>query len=166
MDLETIETASFVAGEEHRWLATLAGQWSGTARTWLDPTKPPLEAGWSGRIALVLGGRFARWEYRSSIDGKPIAGEMLIAHESGEKLWRLAWIDSFHTSPAILVSTGVAGASRCIDATGHYFVGEGHPRWGWRTEIGDPVGDTLGVRMFNVMPEGKEELAIEITLRR
>jgi hypothetical protein len=165
MDLEHAATTPFDAGDEHRRLAALVGDWRGSARTWLDPTRPPSEAPWEGRIVLLLGGRYARHEYRSSVDGKPIAGELLIAYERGERLWRMTWIDSFHTSPAILVSTGVPG-ERAMRATGTYFAAEGHPRWGWRTELDDPEGDTLRVRMINIEPDGREDRAVELTLER
>jgi hypothetical protein len=165
MNLETIATAPFTAGDEHRRLATLAGDWRGTAQTWLHPDNPPLEGAWEGRIALLLGGRFVRFEYGAHVGDKPHAGELVVAYETPEKFWRMSWIDSFHTSPGILLSTGVPG-ERAMRATASYYAGEGEPRWSWRTEIDDPEGDTLQIRMINILPDGLEAKAVTIDLQR
>ena len=105
-----------------------------------------------------------RFTYRSQLEGKPLAGELLIAYESGEKLYRTAWVDSFHTGTAILVSQGNDGGGP-IDVSGRWFAGEGQGHWGWRTVIDDSVAGALGIRMFNISPEGQEDLGIEIALR-
>lgn len=167
VNLETEPTKPYTPDEAHARLARLAGDWSGVAKTYLDPAKPPVEARWEGRMASVLGGRFLRFEYRSDIQGAPIAGELLIAFESGEKLWRMSWVDSFHTGSAILVSTGDGGAEASpVSVSGTYFAAPGHPHWGWRTELGDREPEQLVIRMFNVSPEGQEDLGVDIALRR
>ena len=164
IDLATEPTRPFEADAQHERLLRLCKDWRGTAKTYLDPQKPPVEAPWEGPIAALLGGRFVRFTYRSQLDGKPLAGELLIAYESGEKLYRTSWIDSFHTSPAILVSQGNDGGG-AIDVSGRYFVGEGHGHWGWRTVIDDSTDGVLVIRMFNIEASGQEDLGIEITLR-
>ena len=102
--------------------------------------------------------------------GQPIAGELTIAFESGDRLFRMSWIDSLHTSGAILVSESkpipAGGAAAAIIAFGTYFAGEGQPRWGWRTELDDATDGALRVRMFNVMPDGEESIGVDIDLTR
>ncbi|HVK70904.1 MAG TPA: DUF1579 family protein [Polyangium sp.] len=163
VNLETEQTGSYDRDSEHQRLARLAGVWRGTARTIMGPGAEPLDAAWEGRIAEILGGRFVRFEYRSSVEGKPIAGEMLIAFESGEKLWRTTWVDSFHTGSMILVSEG---SGTDIDVRATYFAAEGHPRWGWRTVIDDAQAEKLTIRMYNITPDGQEFLGVEISLAR
>lgn len=168
IDLETETTAPPELGAPHARLARLVGDWRGTSRTIFKPGSVPLEARWEGRLALVLGGRFARFTYRSSIDGQPIAGELTLAYETGEKHWRLAWIDSFHTGTTILVSTGEPGAE-AIDVRGTWFAGEGHPHWGWRTIVDDAMPEALTIRMYNVPPPAigsQELLGVDVALRR
>lgn len=167
VNLETEPTKPYTPDDAHARLARLAGSWSGVAKTYLDPTKPPLEARWEGRMGLVLGGRFVRFEYRSELQGTPLAGELLVAFESGEQLWRTTWVDSFHTGTAILVSTGSGGAGAApVSLVGSYFAAPGHPHWGWRTELDDREREQLLIRMFNVSPEGQEDLGVDIVLRR
>ena len=161
-------TAPFDGTPQHARLARLEGAWRGTARTTFDPSTPPEESPWTGRITLPLGGRFARFEYGSRVMDRPHAGELTIAYESGDRRWRTAWIDSFHTSPAILISDGEQDAPDAIVVRGTYFAAEGHPRWGWITEIDDRgVSEgRLVITMKNVTPDGQEMPALDIELGR
>ncbi len=164
VNLETVSTRPYEADDEHQRLARICGGFRGTAKTFLEPGAAPIEAAWEGRVAAILGGRFVRFAYRSSVGEKPIAGEMVIAFESSEKLWRISWVDSFHTGTAILVSVGAGGAA--IDVRGTYFAAPGHPHWGWRTVVDDTQAERLGIRMYNVSPEGEEDLGVDIELTR
>lgn len=172
MDLTTAPTGPFSPTDVHARLARLAGRWSGTARTYADPSNPEAaeSAPWEGTIEMLLGGRFLRFAYTSSAMGQPIAGELTIAYEAGDRRFRMSWIDSLHTSPAILVSEGATAAEgaspQAISAFGTYFAGEGQPRWGWRTELDDHEGGALRIRMFNVQPGEEETLAVAIDLTR
>jgi len=163
-NIEAEPIQPYEADEEHRRLGRLVGAWRGTAQTIMGPPgTTPVEAAWEGRIAAILGGRFVRFTYRSSIEDKPIAGELTIAFESGEKLWRTSWVDSFHTGTMILVSVG---SGTDIDVRGTYFAAPGHPHWGWRTVVDDTHADRLVIRMYNILPDGPEALGVEITLAR
>jgi len=164
VDLEAEATRVYEPDEEHRRLGRLVGEWRGTAKTWFDPSAAPIEAAWEGHVGVILGGRFVRFEYRSKVGEKPIAGEMLIAFEDGEKRWAISWVDSFHTGTAILMSTGEPGAT-AIDVRGTWFVEADQPRWGWRTVIAD-AADGFVIRMYNIKPDGEEALGVEVTLAR
>ena len=172
MDLASVATGPFSPTDVHARLARMAGRWKGTAKTYADPSNPTAaeEAPWEGTIEMLLAGRFLRFAYVSRAMGQPIAGELTIAWEKGDRRFRMAWIDSLHTSPAILVSESKAvpegGAVATISAFGTYFVGEGHPRWGWRTEIDDQTEGALRIRMFNIEPDGGESLGVAIDLAR
>lgn len=172
MDLSTVATGPFSATDLHARLARMAGRWTGTARTYADPSDPAAAevAPWEGTIAMLLGGRFLRFAYVSRAFGEPIAGELTVAYEKGDRLFRMSWIDSLHTSGAILVSESEpvpdGGGAATISAFGTYFAGEGAPRWGWRTELDDHAGGALRIRMFNIEPGGSESLGVEIDLAR
>lgn len=170
MDLAAAATGPFSPTDVHTRLAGLVGIWKGTAKTYFDPGAPAESAPWSGTIEMILGGRFLRFAYVSHAMGQPIAGELTIAYEKGDRVFRMSWLDSLHTSPAILVSqsepvTADLGLAP-IHAVGTYFAGEGAPRWGWRTELDDRQSGALTLRMFNVSPTGKESLGVEVELTR
>jgi hypothetical protein len=167
LNLETEPTKPYTPDAAHARLARLAGDWKGHARTFIEPGKPPMEAAWEGRMARVLGGRFLRFEYRSALFDAPLAGELLIAYESGEALWRMSWADSFHTGTAILVSVGDGSPdAQPVSVRGSYFAAPGHPHWGWRTELHDGEAGALTLRMYNISPEGQEDLGVEVVLKR
>lgn len=170
MDLVTAATGPFTPTDVHTRLAKLVGVYAGTARTYADPDNPAAfeSAPWDAHVEMVLGGRFLRMSYVSRAMGQPIAGELTVAYEKGDRLFRMSWIDSLHTSPAILVSQGDPSddAAATIRAFGTYFAGEGQPRWGWRTVLDDHTPGSLRIQMFNVTPGGEESLGVEIELTR
>jgi hypothetical protein len=172
MHLGALPTGSFVPTELHQRLARLAGRWKGTAKTYADPSNPDAaeSASWESVIEMLLGGRFMRFTYASEAMGQPIAGEFTLAYEQGDGVFRMSWIDSLHTSPAIMVqeskAVGAGDAQVPISVVGSYFAGAGQPRWGWRTELHDQTEGTLAIRMFNIMPDGAESIGVDITLVR
>jgi hypothetical protein len=167
IDVRNAATKPFEPTREHARLLRWAGRWEGTAKTWMDPSRPPLEAPWSCRIEAVLGGRFVRLEYCTSLEGAPLAGEMIIGFERDEMLWVTSWIDSFHTGTCVMRSTGSPGERGApVSVRGDYFVGAGVERWGWRTELDDAREGTLVLRMFNIEPGGKEDIGVEVVLSR
>ena len=167
MNLRDVETKPFEPSEAHRRLQRLAGGYRGLAKTWIEPGAPAEEAPWEGLIEPILGGRFVRFEYRSRLLGGPIAGLMVLGFEKDRAEFQLSWIDSLHTGSATMLSTGpdVAG-DQPISVRGRYFVAQTQEYWGWRTEIDDLGNGPLVVRMFNVTPDGQEDLGVEIALER
>lgn len=172
MDLATAATGPFSPTDVHTRLTRLVGRWAGTAKTYLDPSNPDAAeaAPWEGSIEMLLGGRYLRFTYVSSAMGKPIAGELTLAYEKGDRIFRTSWIDSFHTGAAILVSESKpvpeGSTTTTIRVLGSFFVGEGQPRWGWRSELDDPTEGALRIRMFNISPDGAESLGVDIALTR
>ena len=172
MDLAAAPTGPFSPTDVHARLARMAGRWTGTAKTYADPSNPEAAevAPWDAAIEMLLGGRFLRFAYVSRAMGQPIAGELTIAYEKGDRLFRMSWIDSLHTSPGIMVSESKpipeGGAAAAISALGTYFAGEGQPRWGWRTELDDQTDGALRIRMFNIQPGEEETLGVAIDLTR
>ncbi len=86
MDLAAAATGPFSPTDLHARLARLAGRWTGTAKTYVDPSNPEAAevAPWDGTIAMLLGGRFLRFSYVSRAMGQPIAGELTVAYEKGD----------------------------------------------------------------------------------
>lgn len=172
MDLAAAATGPFSPTDLHTRLARMTGRWAGTAKTYADPSNPEAaeSAPWEGTIEMLLGGRFLRFAYVSHAFGQPIAGELTLAYEKGDRVFRMSWIDSMHTGGAILVSVSApipegadAGA---ISALGSYFAAEGVPHWGWRTELDDQTAGALRIRMFNIEPGSEPTIGVAIDLTR
>lgn len=147
----------------HAGLAAMAGDWQGTTRTWFGPDQLANEAPVTASMRLVLGGRFLLHEYTCTFNGKPESGLALYGYHIDEAQFEAAWIDDFHTGTAI---QSASGTGENFSVTGSYYAGEGHPRWGWRTEIRQDAADHLLVTMYNIPPGEAEVKAVEFDYRR
>ncbi len=158
----------YEADAAHARLGRLLGAWRGNSKTIMGPDAPAVEGPWEGEVISLLGGRFVRFSYRGRVGDKPHAGELTVAWESGEKLWRMAWIDTFHTGTAILTmaSDAARSADSEISCKGTWFAAEGHPHWGWRTVIDDAQPGAMALRMYVGTPDGQEALGVEVLLER
>ena len=167
IDAAACLTSDFRPGPQHEQLLALVGRWSGTTSTWLAPQAPADEAGTEATIEALLGGRFVRIDYQSAVQGKPHAGQMLFGFHSDARAFELAWLDSFHTGTAIMLSTGAAddGAhGALVSVLGSYRAGP--ERWGWRTVLRPLHRDELVIEAYNVSPSGHEDRAIATRLKR
>ncbi|MBL8852614.1 MAG: DUF1579 family protein [Planctomycetaceae bacterium] len=146
-------------------LRALCGSWRGTCQTWFEPEMLADTAEVFGTIEPVMDGKFARFVYRSTIQGRPRQGEELIAFNSINQQFEVSWIDDFHMSDAILFSQGPAIAQG-FEVTGQYEVGSGLPTWGWKTRYELLEDGRLRLTAFNIMPGEDEAKALETILAR
>lgn len=146
-------------------LRELCGTWQGTCQTWFEPEMLADTAQVSGVIDTVMNGKFIRFIYQSSIQGQPRDGEELLAFNSVNEQFEVAWIDSFHMSDAIMFSQGPA-LDNGFEVVGQYEVGSGLPPWGWRTRYEWDSPDQLKITAYNIMPGEDEAKALETILTR
>lgn len=161
------DTTPFRATPQHEAFGGILGRWSGPTKTWLDPSADPEVTTTELTAEAMLGGRWLRLAYRGRCTGKPHAGEMIVGYHVDAKAHEIAWVDSFHTGSAIMLSTGAlredVAPSSTIDVLGSYAAGE--QRWGWRTVI-RLIDDALVIEAFNISPDGQESPAVETRLAR
>jgi hypothetical protein len=147
-----------------RILPSLGGRWNGTYRLWVEPSQPVRESQSTAMLSPVAGGNFTRLDYSWEYDGRPQDGSILIGFDEQREVVTAVWVDSWHMSDKAMLCEGrrTGGA---VELNGSYAAPPG-PDWGWRTVIEPADADSLRVTMFNVSPEGKEELAVEVLYRR
>lgn len=135
-----------------------AGQWRGTARTWLDPEGEPIVSDFAATVAPVLDGKSVRIDYQSKIDEKRADGVILIGKDVATLRPCLTMVDTFHTGGHVMnFAAGDDGAF-----LGAYAAGE--EMWRWRITV--HTGEELRFEHVNIHPSGQEDRAIEIILRR
>jgi Protein of unknown function (DUF1579) len=142
----------------------LGGRWTGNYRLWVDPSGPVRESQSTATLSPVAGGNFTRLDYTWEYDGRPQDGSILIGFDAGRDIVTAIWVDSWHMSDKAMVSEGRATGGK-VELSGTYAAPPG-PDWGWRTVIEPADSDSLRMTMYNVSPEGKEDLAVEVLYRR
>lgn len=141
-------------------LAKYVGTWTGTNNLYLSWLDDPLRQSESVlNVSLKANRQFVSFEYTWAHEGRPQEGIILLGGDTKSDAVQTVWTDSFHSSNTLMVSDGKVNGDGSISVKGYYKV-EGHPDWGWRTDI-ISAGEKLRIVMYNVSPDGDEELAVE-----
>lgn len=141
-------------------LRTCAGTWRGTNRLQDPNTNSPAESPSTAMVTALLAGAFVRIDYTWAYQGRPQEGMLLVGYEADAETATTCWIDSWHMSDKAMLCRGAAAEDGEIAVRGSYAAPPG-PDWGWRTVIRPGEGDRLRIIMFNISPDGMEELAVE-----
>ena len=143
-------------------LATCAGSWRGTNKLQDPHSSTDEDSPATATVTPVLGGRFVRLDYTWGYKGAPQEGSMLIGYDAKTDMATAHWIDTWHMGNQVMALAGPGGPTLAVKGT---YAAPPGPDWGWRIEI-TPGEGTLRVVMFNIWPEGKEDLAVEAVYER
>jgi hypothetical protein len=149
----------------HEKLAQLVGSWRGVNRLhaeWLPD--PIVESPSTATVESKLGGQALAIEYDWEYEGRRREGFLMIDGEDSSTAVNAVWSDSWHLANQLMMCTGKIDPSGRIDIKGFYSVPD-NPDWGWRTEI-IPGDDGFRYVMYNVSPDGVEEIAVETDFKR
>lgn len=143
----------------------LIGVWAGEnllRLSWLTPTdyQSPSEL----TVATAVRGKFLTFNYQWSHEDEPHEGLLLVGCDENQRLVNASWVDSWHQSQKPLALSGTFDEAGAIDLFGNYEV-PNHPEWGWRVVIATN-DDALRMTMYNVSPEGAEDLAVRADYKR
>lgn len=147
------------------WVAGHVGAWEGTNKLWFRPGDPHFESATTADLSLAADGRFAVLRNDWSHERVRQEGVMLLGEDPDTGRCDVAWADSFHNSHRLMPCTGPLSQDGVLRATGSYPAPTG-PDWHWRLELSAPAGDRLLLRMYNIMPDGAEALAVEASYGR
>lgn len=155
----------FESTSPHKFLAQLAGNWTGTSKLWFEPDKLADEAPIVGTVQIILDGRFALFLYQSSIEGEAQHGMFTFGFNTNTNQFEASWVDSFHMNTSIMFCAGEEKENG-FQVLGSYPDSAGGPDWNWRTEVQLIDVNRLIITAYNISPEGEESKATEAILTR
>ena len=147
------------SGSPHHFFAQLAGHWTGMSKLWLEPDKLLDEAPIIGTIQIVLDGRFALFLYQTSVEGETQHGMFTFGFNTTLERYEASWLDSFHNNTANMFCVG-SEREKGFSVLGTYPDPNEGPDWGWRIVL-RPDNNALEMLMYNILPDGREMLAVK-----
>lgn len=110
---EEPQEKAVTAGEMHKHLARMAGDWTFTNRMWLAPGQPPQE--WSGTMhaETVLGGRYVQSIWKGSFMGQEYEGRGMEGYDNAAQQYVSSWVDNMAGSIVLSTGTCVDGGRKC-----------------------------------------------------
>ena len=128
------------------------GRFVGPNRLWFRPGTPaPLSDGTlevsADRVAVT-------WAF----EGQPKEGTLLLSGPA--QSCRCDFTDTFHAASGLIMHGYAQGSVLHLFTT--YSAGDGSPAWGWRAVLDWSDPDHFTLRMFNVLPDGREALAVDL----
>jgi hypothetical protein len=142
----------------------LEGQWTGTYKLWFFPEEPYMESETTAGIKRGIRGTCAKIAYSWVYEEKPQEGLIICSFDPKRELVRAAWFDSFHMANDFLFCEGSAADGK-VSFKGSYGAPVG-PSWEWRTILEQAAGGSFKMTMFNIHPDGTEDLAVEAVYHR
>jgi hypothetical protein len=152
-------------GPEHKRLDDLAGTFTCTVKSWMEPGQPPVESTATSESKWILGGRYLVQDVTGTFAGMPFYGHGLNGYDNAQKKYIGVWVDSFGTG--VSQSVGTADASGKVIT---YIREDFDPLTGQRGKSKDVVRivdkDHHEMDMFKILPDGKEVKVMELRYTR
>ncbi len=140
--------------------STLAGRWTGTWRTWVEPDELYSEGPIDATVEALYDGKGALIRYTAVLDGD-VAGIALVGRTQEGPF--VAWMDSWHTSGLVMDSRG-SGTEQSLAVATTYRADD--EEWHWSSEYSSPADGRLVIRHYNEGPGLPRYLGVEAVLER
>lgn len=84
-------------GEAHQMMAKSVGEWVTKSAFWAAPGAPPQTADGMVVNEMILGGRYLRSSFTSSMMGMPVQGVNTMGYDNAMEEYTSVWIDNLGT---------------------------------------------------------------------
>lgn len=128
------------------------GQFAGPNRLWFRPGTPAHVS--EGALIVAADRVSVRWAF----EGEPKSGELVLSGPAPS--CRGDFTDTFHAANGMVLHGYAQGGA--VFLFGTYSMGDGSPAWGWRIVLDWCDPDHFSFRMFNVLADGREALAVDL----
>ena len=128
------------------------GRFAGPNRLWFMPGTPAHVS--DGTLVVAADSVSVRWAH----EGVPKEGELVLRGPGAA--CRGDFTDTFHAVNPLVLHGHTQGSAVALYCT--YPAGDGSPDWGWRIVLDWYDPDHFSFRMFNVLPDGHEALAVDL----
>jgi len=91
-------------GDAHKKLEPMVGTFDAKVKSWMDPSKPPVESTGVAENSWVLGNRFIQMKYEGTFMGQPFSGMGFQGYDNVSKKYVGTWMDTMSTR--MMNSTG------------------------------------------------------------
>lgn len=142
-------------------LEALTGEWTGAGKLWFARGAPEAEFTASARISLEARASVLCLSYGWAYQGEPHEGLLVIGVSAERSSIEASWVDSWHMPDRIMQCSGLLDPEQPLSVAGAYEVPLG-PAWGWRIAIEVLGSNAWQLLMYNISPDGPEDLAFEL----
>lgn len=166
-DMETMMAAMekyAVPGPEHEFLKKFVGEWELTTKFFMAPDAPPTEGTGTATFEMILDGRWVKQTAAADFMGSTMHGFGYTGYDRFKQQYISTWMDNMSTS--MMVSHGSGDGDVCT----------------FQCETDDPMTgrsnvevkqvirwidkDTHTFTMYEIHPDGTEQMSMEITYKR
>jgi hypothetical protein len=151
-------------GEPHKLFASLAGSWTTSTKSWMEPGKPPMESTGSAEMKMLLDGRFLQQEFTGEMMGQPFSGIGIDAYDNLRRKYVTAWIDTMGTGIFLMEGTASADGKTITLRGQHGEPGGGHMTHRAVWKVVD--ANTQTFEMYGAHGHNKEMKMLEIAYTR
>ncbi len=151
-------------GKQHKLFARLEGSWTTHTKAWMGPDEPPIEGTGTCEQRMLLGGRYLQQEYTGDMMGEKFSGINVIGYDNFTKKYVSTWIDSMSSGIYCFEGTASEDGRTITQEACYDDPVRGAMTWRSISRIVDD--DTMEYEMYLIPKDGKEEKAMEMTVRR
>lgn len=142
-------------------MKTSMGIWQGSSRLHDPHTGAPEDSLSTLSLTPTEGEAVLRLDYTWAYQGAPQQGTVLLAEAANQEV-SASWTDTWHMGDQTMHCKGTTTSDGSLSLLGSYAAPPG-PDWGWRVVI--RAGRDIQIAMYNITPEGQEEIAVEAVYR-
>ena len=92
-------------GPMHEMLAKSVGDWKTINKFWMDPAGEPMIVEGTGKTEMILGGRYQKSTYKSTMMGMETEGINITGYDNATQEFTSIWIDNIGTGTSMTKGT-------------------------------------------------------------